>query len=308
MIVIKYKKIFLAVSGLLVVLSLFLVLFVGLNIGIDFRGGSILEVRYQDDSPSLEELRIAVASVESIESFSLRDSDEGRFILRTDFISDDQKKEILSAMTFGDNFEPLEERFSAVGPLIGDELKKKAWVAIAVAIVAIILFIAFAFRKVSVGLPIQGGVSSWKYGFAATIALAHDIIIPLGIFSLLGLFMGAEVDVLFVMALLAILGFSVNDTIVVFDRIRENLRLNQENNLKEDFSLTVGKSLNQTYVRSINTSLTTLLVLLTLFFLGGEVTKNFTLVLIAGVIVGTYSSIFLASPLLILMGNLKKGS
>ena len=140
-------------------------------------------------------------------------------------------------------------------------MKNKAFVAIGIVMLAIILFVAFAFRKVS------KPVSSWKYGIIAIIALLHDIIIPIGIFSVLGFMVGSEVNALFVMALLAILGYSVNDTIVVFDRVRENLRLNRELNRKEDFELTVGKSLTQTYTRSINTSLTTAFVLLTLFSL-----------------------------------------
>jgi len=169
-----------------------------------------------------------------------------------------------------------------------------------IVVVAIILFIALAFRKVS------EPVSSWKYGVIAIIALLHDIIVPVGLFALLGVVVSAEIDVLFVMALLAILGYSVNDTIVVFDRVRENLRTNSELNKKEDFELTVGKSLNQTYTRSINTSLTTLFVLLTLFFLGAPVTQNFALVLLTGVIAGTYSSIFLATPLLVVAERFRK--
>jgi preprotein translocase subunit SecF len=121
-----------------------------------------------------------------------------------------------------------------------------------------------------------------------------------GLFAILGYLVGAEIDILFVVALLTILGYSVNDTIVVFDRVRENLKENQERNQKEDFELTVGKSLDQTFARSINTSFTTVLVLLALFFLGGVVTENFALVLIVGIVAGTYSSLALASPLLVL--------
>ena len=166
---------------------------------------------------------------------------------------------------------------------------------------AIIFFIAFVFRHVS------APVSSWKYGIIAIIALLHDIIVTIGLFAVLGALVGAEVDILFVMALLAILGYSVNDTIVVFDRVRENLRTNLELNRKEDFELTVGKSLNQTYIRSINTSLTTFFVLITLFMLGPLATQNFALVLLTGVIAGTYSSICLATPLLVAVNDLQGG-
>ena len=149
-------------------------------------------------------------------------------------------------------------------------------------------------------------VSSWKYGSIAIVALLHDIALPLGLFAILGKFFGAEVDILFVMALLAILGYSVNDTIVVFDRVRENLKHNEETNVREDFHKTVGKSLESTFIRSINTSLTTGVVLITLFLIGGETTKYFALTLFAGVIAGTYSSIFLATPLLVLVSERQK--
>jgi len=194
----------------------------------------------------------------------------------------------MELLSFGGAENLIQKRFNTIGPAIGEELKQKAYIAMGIVVLAIILFIAFAFRKVS------EPVSSWKYGFVAILALMHDIIIPTGVFALLGLFTGAEVDILFVTALLAILGFSVNDTIVVFDRIRENLMLNKERNKNENFAETVGHSLEQTFARSINTSLTTLLVLLTLLFVGGESTKYFALTLVIGVIAGTYSSIFLA--------------
>ena len=162
---------------------------------------------------------------------------------------------------------------------------------------AIILYIAFAFRRVS------RPVSSWFYGFFAIVALFHDIFIPLGVFSLLGHFKGVEIDTLFVTAILTVLGFSVHDTIVVFDRIRENLNLSRA---KESFEEIVGKSLTQTITRSINTSLTVLIVLVAVFFLGAESTKYFSLALIIGIIAGTYSSIFIASPLLVTWNNFRE--
>ena len=172
-------------------------------------------------------------------------------------------------------------------------MRIKALLAFSIVVVAIVLFIAYVFRHVS------KPVSSWKYGVISIIALLHDVIIPVGLFAILGSVVGAEIDVLFIVALLTILGYSVNDTIVVFDRVRENLRENQQLKRKEDFELTVGKSLNQTFARSINTSLTTTLVLLALFFFGGVATQNFALVLIMGIVAGTYSSLCLASPLLV---------
>ncbi len=296
MFVIKYKKIFFLISMIAVLASVFSVIYFGLNFGIDFRGGSLLEVSFVGETPSFDELRLALRE-RNIGEFSLRSSDHGSFILRTPPIDEKGKEVLLEAMSLGGRFEAVEERFNFVGPIVGEELKKKAWIAIGLSLIAIILFIAFSFRTVS------KPVSSWIYGLVAILALAHDIIIPVGIFAVMGFLIGAEVDALFVMALLAILGYSINDTIIVFDRVRENLRKNQELHTKENFGETVGRSLGQTFVRSINTSLTTFLVLVMLYFIGGEVTRNFALVLMVGVIAGTYSSIFLASPLLVVMGK-----
>ena len=184
-------------------------------------------------------------------------------------------------------------KLTEVGPTVGVELRNKAGVALALVLVAILFFIAFAFRKVS------QPVSSWVYGFIALITLCFDVLVPVGFFAFLGSITGAQVDVLFVTAVLTVLGYSVHDTIVVFDRTRENLRLNKEDNRKEDFSDTAGRALNQTLVRSVNTSLTTATVLLALFFFGPESTQDFALTLLVGIIAGTYSSICLATPLLV---------
>ena len=183
-----------------------------------------------------------------------------------------------------------ERRFNSVGPTIGAELRDKALWAIFFVLLAIVLYIAFAFRQVS------RQVSSWVYGLVAIVALLHDVFIPTGIYVALGhYFLDVQIDVLFITAILTVLGFSVHDTIVVFDRTRENLKLRTW----KEFDETVGHSVEQTFVRSINTSLTVLLVILALYFVGGETTKNFALVLAIGVTIGTYSSIFIASPLLV---------
>ncbi|MCK5475120.1 MAG: protein translocase subunit SecF [Candidatus Pacebacteria bacterium] len=182
-----------------------------------------------------------------------------------------------------------EKRFDSIGPVIGNELKSTAVLAIVIAIISIVLYIAWAFRKVS------RPVSSFKYGIIATIALFHDVIITLGVFSVLGHLYNVEIGIPFVAALLAILGYSVNDTIVVFDRTRENLLRARD----DDFEKTVNKSVNETLIRSINTSFTTLLVLFTLLLFGGETIKYFIVALIVGITAGTYSSLFIASPLLV---------
>ena len=178
-----------------------------------------------------------------------------------------------------------EKRFSSIGPVVGQELRSRAWVAILLVILGIVLFIAFAFRHVS------EPIASWKYGMIIIVSLLHDIIIPTGVVA----FLGKDVDTLFIIALLSIMGLSVHDSIVVFDRVRENLRLKKWH----DFSETVGKSLEQTFVRSINTSLTIILVLFALYFFGPVSTKDFSLILLIGMFFGTYSSIFLGSPLLV---------
>ena len=200
---------------------------------------------------------------------------------------------MLLALSLSGSAPLIEKSFTAIGPSIGKELTNKAIAAIIAIVLALLAFITFAFRKVS------KPVSSWKYAVIAIVTLVHDMLVPMGVFAYLGFARGAEVDSLFVVALLAILGISINDTIVVFDRVRENLRRREEMNTKEPFDETVGKSLNQTIVRSINTSLTVVFVLLALFFFGPETTKNFALMLTVGMIAGTYSSIFLASPLLV---------
>ena len=302
MLIVKYRNIFFAFSAFVLAAAIGSIAFFGLNFGIEFTGGELIEAQYEQrpDRTLIVEQLDALA----LGAYSLRAAGDNEFILRVRPLEEAQREMVFAALTeislpaqTGETQE-IEivgtiERFNAVGPTIGNELRAKAWIAILAVVFAIILFIAFTFRKVS------APVASWKYGIIAIIALLHDVIIPTGIFAALGYFLGAEVDVLFVMALLAILGYSVNDTIVVFDRVRENLRLNEETNRKEDFELTIGKSLGQTFTRSINTSLTTLLVLLALFFVGAEVTQDFALVLIAGIIAGTYSSIFMATPLLL---------
>jgi len=292
MFVIKYKKIFVTISAVLVLLSVVSVSVWGLDLGIDFKGGSILEISYPSGRPEVADVQRGVDEL-GIGQVSLQSTGDDGYIIRAKDLKEPERESLMSVLSFNGQIQVEEKRFSSIGPVIGEELRQKAWIAIVSVIIAIILFIAFAFRKVS------KPVSSWRYGFVAIIALVHDIAIPTGVFAYLGHSFGVEVDTLFVMALLAILGFSVNDTIVVFDRIRENLNINKESHKKSEFENVVGKSLGQTFARSINTSLTTLVVLLVLFFLGGETTKFFALTLSIGVIAGTYSSIFLASPMLV---------
>ena len=299
MFIINHRKLFFALSTILI-LGSFLAMFVyGLNFGIDFKGGSILEVSYSllpvenmTTRPDMESVKSRLDKL-SLGTYILTPSGEANFILKTRDISPAEKSNVLNALSNDGSLTIKEERFNSVGPIVGSELKNKALIAILIVIICIVLFITFAFRKVS--FP----VSSWKYGLATIVALAHDVIIPTGIFVVWSHFRGGEIDLLFVTALLAILGYSVHDPIVVFDRVRENLRLSHDNRSKESFVETVGASVTQTFGRSINTSLTIFLALIALYFLGGEATRNFAFVLLIGVIAGTYSSIFIASPLLV---------
>ena len=287
MFVVKNRKTFFIFSSLLVVVSLFLIFIRGLNVGIDFTGGTSLEISYPSERPALSEVKQAIADAD-IEDVSVRPFGDDGFMFQMQSVATSTHQAIYDALVTEDataSTSPTMEEANFIGPSIGAELRSKAWIAIITVILGIILFVAYSFRHAS------KKVSSWKYGIIAVIALAHDIIIPTGIASLLGI----EVGSLFIIALLAILGLSVNDTIVVFDRVRENIQLK----VSRDFEEIVGKSLNQTFVRSINTSITTLLMVVLLYFIGPATTKDFALVLAVGLAIGTYSSIFLASPLLV---------
>ena len=292
--IIPKSKIWLSFSGVLVGLCIIVLILFGLNFGIDFTGGSISEVSFTDQRPAVIETEEAIASME-LGEIVVQPAGENSVLIRTKELSNEQHEELLKKLNekFG---ELNEERYENIGPVIGVELKKKSLYAIIVVIICIILYVTYVFRKVS------QQISSWKLGVSAIIALSHDIVIVTGIFALLGRFLDVEVGTLFVTALLMVLGYSVNDTIVVFDRVRENI----VNQTASSFEENVNLSINQTITRSLNTSITTILVLLSLFFFGGESIKFFVLALILGVIVGTYSSIFVASPTLVLWQKLSR--
>jgi len=296
MIIIKHRKIFFIFSGLLVLASILALLFWQFNFGIDFKGGTLAEVKWLNKTPTSEEVGNSLKSLD-LGKIKIQSTENKGMILRLRDINEDTHQEILDILN-KDIGKLEEKRFESIGPTIGAELRKKALWSIFLTIIAILLYIAWAFRKVS--FPIK----SYRYGIIAIIALSHDVLIVMGVFSFLGHFYGVEIGATFIAALLTILGYSVNDTIVVFDRIRENLLSFKSKN--EEFSETVGKSLNQTITRSINTSLTTLLVLFAIFLFGGLTIKYFALALIIGMISGTYSSIFIASPLLVTLEKRKK--
>ena len=294
----KHKTVILITSTVLVVVSISLVLTLGFKLGIDFTSGSLWQVRiagtdagelrdFLRNDLGIEELNISVDRSEDIYAFSLRE------------ISEDERQEFLSALR--DKFGEVEDLdFSTISPSISAELKEKAYTAVLLVLVGISLFVAFAFRKVSE--PIK----SWKYGLITLITLFHDVAIPAGVFVLLGKLAGISIDTNFMVALLFVMGFSVNDTIVVFDRIRENLLITKEENKKKPLSEIVDVSIKETVARSINTSLTLVIMLLALFFLGPVSTKMFVLAILIGTVAGTYSSIFFASPLLLLAEKFRR--
>ncbi len=271
------------------VVSLIAILLWGLKPGIDLAGGSMLQVSYEE-RPGVEEVNTKLAELNYGE-IRVQASGENDFMLRQRELKNEEKEALMTALnTFGT---ATEVQFNSVGPSIGAEIVEKSWWAIVLVSLSIITFIAFAFRHVS------EPVSSWKYGVIAIVTLLHDILIPTGLFAYLGYARGAEVGVFFIVAILTTLGISINDTIVVFDRIRENLRLNIEHRKNEVFGDLVWRSIMQTMARSINTSVTVVIMLVALFVWGPESTKDFSLTLIIGMVAGTYSSVFLASPLLV---------
>lgn len=295
MFIIKNKKIFITISCVLVALSIVLMSTMGLTLGIEFKGGALTEVTYEGERPLVEEVKTSIGTL-SLGETLVQPAGEQGFLVKTRSLSEPQRQQLLAALSVGDKV-ATEKSFSSIGPSVGKELTRKAITLIILVSLMIVIFIAYAFRGVS------KQVASWKYGVIAIGTLLHDVVISAGIFTLLGYFYGAEVDTLFVVAILTVLGLSVSDTIVVFDRIRENLNANESNKKDMPFSEVVGKSIDTVYTRSINTSLTVIMVLLTLFFFGPESTRWFALTLTAGMFFGTYSSIFLASPLLVSWEN-----
>jgi len=289
---IKYAKVWYTISTVTVVLALAALLGWGLKYGIDFMGGSLVELSFAQQRPSPEQLQATLTSLGAKETI-LQTSGNDKFIIRTGFLSEDQHQALLKSIrqTFGQSNNTIQEdRFETIGAAVSSQLRTRAIWAIILVNLGIIAYVAYAFRKVS------RPIASWKYGLLAIVALVHDILVVLGMFSLFGHFYGIQVEIDFVVALLTVLGYSVTDTIVVYDRIRENLL----HHSGATFAETVNNGLNETLMRSINTTLTVILPLLALFFLGGSTIHNFALALLIGMTSGAYSSIFIASPLLVL--------
>jgi len=288
MFIIKYKKIFLSLSIILVLVSVVFIFVFSLKPGIDFKGGALLEVSYPAGRPEISLLENNIKAL-NINQALIQPTGENGYLIKTRDLNESEHETLSKSISLDGKYPVSEKGFTSIGPSVGNELARKAVLSIIFVIIAIILFITYAFRKVS------RPVASWKYGIITIVTLLHDIVIPTGIFALLSHYTGAEVDTLFVLALLTILGLSVHDKIVVFDRIRENLR----GGVKENFAETIGRSTEATIVRSINITLTVIGVLVPLYLFGPETTKNFALILTIGLFFGIYSSLFFASPLLV---------
>lgn len=248
-----------------------------------------MEVEYNGARPNIVEIKTALTATK-LESLSVVPMGEKGLIVKAKVINETEKDVVTKALSLEGKAQFTEKRFSQVGPSLGKELTLKGMIAIVLVVLLIVIFVAVVFRQVS-----KHRMASWKYGVAAIIALIHDITISAGAMALLGHFYGAEADALFLTALLTILGLSVNDTIVVFDRIRENLNRHASN----DYAEVAGISINETYIRSINTTLTIIITLICLLIFGPESTRYFSVVLLVGMTIGTYSSIFVASNLLV---------
>ncbi len=284
--IMKYYKFWLGFSVVLTIMCIIALAVFGLKLGIDFKGGTLTQVGFNNERPQVSDIQ-SVLNEKGFGGVHVQPAGEKSAIIRTGPQEKEEHDKLLK--TLNDKFGVTEEQFTSIGPVIGKELRSGAFIQLILVSLGIILYIAYAFRKVT------RPVSSWRFSIAAILALLHDLFIVLGVFAVLGKFMGIEVDGLFVTAMLTILGFSVHDTIVVFDRIRENLRVRAGQSLSE----IINSSISQTIVRSINTSLTVMFVLLSLFLFGGESIRFFVLALLVGIAVGTYSSIFIASPILL---------
>lgn len=334
--VVQKRKLWFAISGLLILASIFVVPMKGLNLGLDFTGGTLMEIQFSQPlvtegttTPEValtEELKavettllnettvtsetstqtdptnssLVAAPTEQI-AVDLGDpivvsSGENTWMIRMKHVTNETHESLLAGLEA--KFGPLEEiRYNTIGATVGAQMAQKAVVAIILALIAIVLYIAFAFRH------IPRHLSPWRFGVSAIVALAHDVFIPVGVFAVLGAILDVQIDALFITAVLTIIGFSVHDTIVVFDRIRENVK-NQKTG--EEFEDVANRAVNETLARSINTSGATLMTIAAMFFFGAEPIHYFVLALMIGIFIGTYSSIFIATPVLVIWNKLTR--
>ncbi len=297
---VEKKAISFTISGILFLASVVLLFTVGLKPNIEFTGGSLIEVNFIGNRPEVNEMQSVLKPL-NMGEIVVQPVNADSHIIKTRYISEEEHQTILKTLRekVGPNSNDqtnhgvIEKRIETIGPAVSSYLKARAFKAAALVLLIIILFIAYSFRKVS------RPVASWKYGLTAVVALIHDVVISMGVFVLLGRYMGVEVGISFVVAMLTVLGYSVNDTIIIYDRIREKLIRRGS----QSFEDTINVAINETLSRSLITTLITLLVLFALFLFGGESIRFFALALIIGVFFGAYSSIFIAAPLLATFDN-----
>lgn len=296
---VEKKAIFFIISSILFLVSVILLFTIGLKPNIEFTGGSLLELSFNGARPGVTEIQEALKPI-NLGEMVVQPVNQDSHIVKTRFINEEEHQQILGTIRekFGSGDDQatkgvIERRVETIGPAVSSYLKARSFKAAIAVMLVVIAFIAYSFRKVS------KPVSSWKFGIAAVIGIVHDVVITMGVFVLLGHFFGVEVGISFVVAMLTILGYSVNDRIVVYDRIREKLIRRGS----EHFEETVDLAINETLTRSLITSVIVLLVLFALFFFGGESIKFFALALIVGVFLGAYSSVFIAAPLLVVFNN-----
>ncbi|HOL90317.1 MAG TPA: protein translocase subunit SecF [Candidatus Pacearchaeota archaeon] len=288
----KYNKIYLIIAGITLLLSFYFIIFWGLKPGIDFTGGTILEIEYKDKRPSNQEIEEKLKKF-NLGSISIQPTEEKGVIIKTKEISDDVHNEILSVLGKDDGIIE-EKRFEFIGPVIGKELTEKTFIVVVLSLIAMMIYISLAFRKM------KKPIKSWQYSLSSVFCLFHDTLIVLAVFSILGKIYGVEISIPIITALITLVGYSINNTVVVFDRMRENISFGGS------FDEIIDKSLNETLLRQFGTSFTTLVAVLSIFFFGGTTLKYFSLTLVIGLIVGSFSSFFIAAPLLLEWLRLKE--
>lgn len=264
----------------------------GLNFGVDFKGGSITEIEFMNGRPDISEIRgvLERASIPDLQELSVNSAGNRSVVIRASQLSEENHQQLLSVMTEAfRSDQPQEARFDSIGPAIGEELKKRSITAIIILLAAVLLYIAFMFRTLSRSL------SLWAMAAGTILGLAHDIVIPMGVFAVLGHYSGVQISAVFVAAVLTILGYTVSDKVVIYDRVRENIL----RGARADLPDLVHQSVMQTLVRSINNTLVVMLSSLAVFLFGGESIRYFALALMIGIGLGAYSSIFVAAPLLV---------
>jgi preprotein translocase subunit SecF len=282
---IKKPKLWFAVSIATMAVSIAVIGIIRPIWGIDFTGGSLLEYRSAENINASD---IASALSEALAmDVTVQTTGEDSVIVRTSALSPEQHEKAQTVLVDRELIRE-ELRFESIGPTIGQELRRKAWVAINLAVVVIVIYLAYTFRKAA------GLIASWKFGVAAVVALIHDLLFVTALFVILGKFFGASIDTLFMTAMLAILGYSVNDTIIIFNRLKEDWLISRRGMLID----IMDDAVKSTLIRSLNTSITTLFVLAMLLVFGGETIRWFIVALSVGILVGTYSSIFIAPAVL----------